>query len=152
MLILDEPVNGLDPEGIRWMRTLLRSLADEGRTVLVSSHLLSEMQQLADDVVIVAAGRLILNGSIDEVLASAGSDSRIRVRTPQAAGLRAALALYRGRVIEEPGGILLVSDIDVATISRTASAAGIEIHELGAEKVDLEEIFLNLTAGKAGVR
>src|SRR4029077_16375255 len=82
VLILDEPANGLDPEGIRWMRDLLKSLADQGRTVLVSSHLLSEMQVLADDVVIVAAGQLIRQGTVGAILDSAGA-TRMLVRTPE---------------------------------------------------------------------
>jgi ABC-2 type transport system ATP-binding protein len=90
VLILDEPANGLDPEGIRWMRDLLKALAGEGRTVLVSSHLLGEMQQLADDVVIVAAGQLVREGTVDDVLGSMGAP-QVRVRTPQPGELTAAL-------------------------------------------------------------
>ncbi|MEE3918448.1 ATP-binding cassette domain-containing protein [Micromonospora sp. BRA006-A] len=81
VLILDEPANGLDPEGIRWMRGFLKGLAAEGRTVLVSSHLLSEMQLLADDVVIIAAGKLVRQGPVDQVMASMTHDVRVRVRT-----------------------------------------------------------------------
>src|SRR5918997_461931 len=84
VLILDEPANGLDPEGIRWMRGFLKGLAAEGRTVLVSSHLLSEMQLLADDVVIIAAGRLVRQGPVDQVIGSMAHGGRVRVRTPQA--------------------------------------------------------------------
>ena len=91
VLILDEPANGLDPEGIRWMRGFLKGLADEGRTVLVSSHLLSEMQLLADDVVIIAAGKLVRQGPVDQVLGSMAQGARVRVRTPQAEELTAAL-------------------------------------------------------------
>ena len=92
VLILDEPANGLDPEGIRWMRDLLRALAAEGRTVLVSSHLLGEMQQLADDVVIIAAGRLVRQGPVGEVLGSMVGGAQVRVRTPQVEALTAALS------------------------------------------------------------
>jgi ABC-type multidrug transport system ATPase subunit len=92
VLILDEPANGLDPEGIRWMRELLRGLASEGRTVLVSSHLLSEMQVLADDVVILAAGRLVRQGPMAQVIDSMSGSPRLRVRTPDADALAAALA------------------------------------------------------------
>ncbi|NHW87174.1 ATP-binding cassette domain-containing protein, partial [Escherichia coli] len=84
VLILDEPANGLDPEGIRWMRGFLKGLAAEGRTVLVSSHLLSEMQLLADDVVIIAAGQLVRQGPVDQVIGSMAQGVRVRVRTPQA--------------------------------------------------------------------
>src|SRR3954454_14074220 len=83
VLILDEPANGLDPEGIRWMRELLQGLAAQGRTVLVSSHLLSEMQALADDVVIVAAGKLMRQGPVAEVLSSVGGDARVHACTPE---------------------------------------------------------------------
>src|SRR5690606_1392332 len=92
VLILDEPANGLDPEGIRWMRNFLKTLAAEGRTVLVSSHLLSEMQQLADDVVIIAAGKLVRQGPIDAVVESMTDASQVRVQTPHADKLATALA------------------------------------------------------------
>src|SRR6185503_7836022 len=91
VLILDEPANGLDPEGIRWMRDLLKGLANQGRTVLVSSHLLSEMELLADDLVIIAGGKLVRQGTVTEILTSM-STGRIRVRTPQAAELTSALS------------------------------------------------------------
>ncbi len=97
VLILDEPANGLDPEGIRWMRGLLQGLAREGRTVLVSSHLLSEMELLADDVVIIAAGKLIRQGPVGEVVASMTTPAHVRVRTPQADALSAALQRRPGR-------------------------------------------------------
>src|SRR4051795_1396816 len=92
VLILDEPANGLDPEGIRWMRDLLKALAAEGRTILVSSHLLGEMQQLADDVVIIAGGRLVRQGPVNEVLGSMTGLAQVRVRTPDPAQLTAAVA------------------------------------------------------------
>src|SRR3712207_1832066 len=91
VLILDEPANGLDPEGIRWMRDLLKGLAKEGRTVLVSSHLLSEMQILADDIVIIATGRLVRQGPVNEVVDSMAAGSRVRVRTPDGEKLVGAL-------------------------------------------------------------
>src|SRR5688572_8670444 len=102
VLILDEPANGLDPEGIRWMRDLLKALAAEGRTILVSSHLLSEMQQLADDVVIVAAGKLVRQGPVDEVLGSMGAAVQVRVRTPDPAKLTAALASFQPSITPLP--------------------------------------------------
>src|SRR5262245_48725091 len=93
VLVLDEPTNGLDPDGVRWLRDLLRSFAAEGRTVLVSSHLLAEVAQTVDDVVVIAGGRLVTAGSLDEVVGLAGTGVRtVRVRTPQAADLRATLA------------------------------------------------------------
>src|SRR4051794_23423871 len=150
VLILDEPANGLDPEGIRWMRDLLKALAAEGRTVLVSSHLLGEMQLLADDVVIVAAGKLIRQGPVDEVLGSMGA--AVRVRTPQTDALTAALDALHATVTPLPDGALLVGGADAAAIGHAAFTASVELHELTTERADLEQVFLQLTAGKAEIR
>jgi ABC-2 type transport system ATP-binding protein len=152
VLILDEPANGLDPEGIRWMRGLLQALAEQGRTVLVSSHLLSEMQLLADDVVIIAAGQLIRQGTMAEVLASMSDAQQVRVRTPQADALAAAVAGEGVTVTPREDGALLVSGVDAPTVGKAALAAGVELHELTPERPDLEGVFLELTAGKAGIR
>ncbi|SCE92216.1 ABC transporter ATP-binding protein [Micromonospora chokoriensis] len=152
VLILDEPANGLDPEGIRWMRGFLKNLAHEGRTVLVSSHLLSEMQLLADDVVIIAAGQLIRQGPVDQVLGSMAQGAQVRVRTPQAEALTTALKAQSATVNVDEQGVLLVSGVDAPTIGRAALAAGVELHELTTERPDLERVFLELTAGKAGIR
>ncbi|MFC7277425.1 ABC transporter ATP-binding protein [Paractinoplanes rhizophilus] len=151
VLVLDEPANGLDPEGIRWMRDLLKALAAEGRTVLVSSHLLGEMQLLADDVVIVAAGKLIRQGPVDEVLGSMGT-SQVRVRTPQAAELGDALSKLGATVSPQPDGALLVGGVEAAAIGHAAFTASVELHELTPERGDLEQVFLQLTAGMAGIR
>ncbi|RAO32218.1 Polyamine-transporting ATPase [Micromonospora saelicesensis] len=152
VLILDEPANGLDPEGIRWMRGFLKNLAHEGRTVLVSSHLLSEMQLLADDVVIIAAGQLVRQGPVDQVLGSMAQGARVRVRTPQAEALAAALKAQSATIETDEQGVLLVGGVDAPTIGRSALAAGVELHELTTERPDLERVFLELTAGKAGIR
>ncbi|MGN9802569.1 ATP-binding cassette domain-containing protein [Micromonospora sp. L32] len=152
VLILDEPANGLDPEGIRWMRGFLKSLAQEGRTVLVSSHLLSEMQLLADDVVIIAAGQLIRQGPVEQVIGSMAQGVRVRVRTPQAEELVAALKAQSATVTPDEHGVLLVDGADAPTVGRVALAAGVELHELTTERPDLERVFLELTAGKAGIR
>ncbi|GID95924.1 ABC transporter ATP-binding protein [Amorphoplanes digitatis] len=152
VLILDEPANGLDPEGIRWLRDLLKALAAEGRTILVSSHLLSEMQQLADDVVIIAAGKLIRQGPVGEVLGSMAGGSQVRVRTPQPAVLAAALAAEQAAVTTLPDEALLVTGLDTAKVGHIAFTAGVELHELSGERADLEQVFLQLTAGKAGIR
>jgi ABC-2 type transport system ATP-binding protein len=152
VLILDEPANGLDPEGIRWMRGFLKGLAQQGRTVLVSSHLLSEMQLLADDVVIIAAGRLVRQGPVDEVLGSMAQGARIRVRTPQAEELTTALRELPATVEPDGQGGLLVAGVDAAAVGRAALTAGVELHELTTERPDLERVFLDLTAGKAGIR
>jgi ABC-2 type transport system ATP-binding protein len=150
VLILDEPANGLDPEGIRWMRDLLKSLADEGRTVLVSSHLLSEMELLADDVVIIAAGKLVRQGPVAEVIDSAGG-AQMLVRTPRPEALVAELgAAITATRIE--GGALQIVGADGPTIGAAAMRVGAEIHELTVERRDLENVFLQLTAGKADIR
>ncbi|MEU6205186.1 ATP-binding cassette domain-containing protein [Micromonospora musae] len=152
VLILDEPANGLDPEGIRWMRGFLKGLAQEGRTILVSSHLLSEMQLLADDVVIIAAGQLVRQGPVDQVIGSMTQGVRVRVRTPQAEALAAALKDQNAAVDADGQGALLVAGVDAATVGRAALTAGVELHELTTERPDLEGVFLELTAGKAGIR
>jgi ABC-2 type transport system ATP-binding protein len=151
VLILDEPANGLDPEGIRWMRDLLKALAAEGRTVLVSSHLLGEMQLLADDVVIVAAGKLVRQGPVEEVLGAAGA-AQVRVRTPQPDALIAALDALDATAAKQPDGSLLISGADPAAVGHAAFTASVELHELAGERGDLEQVFLQLTAGKAGIR
>ncbi len=151
VLILDEPANGLGPEGIRWMRDLLKALANEGRTVLVSSHLLGEMQLLADDVVIVAAGQLIRQGPVDEVLGSM-TTAQVRVRTPQPDQLVAALAALNATAAGQPDGSLLITGAAPAAIGHAAFTASVELHELTGERGDLEQVFLQLTAGKAGIR
>src|SRR4051794_30243012 len=125
-LILDEPANGLDPEGIRWMRELLKGLADQGRTILVSSHLLSEMELLADDLVIVAAGKLVRQGTVQEILNSM-STGTIRVLTPQREELVAALGPAATVNRLEDGG-LVISGVDAPTVGKAALQAGAEIH------------------------
>jgi ABC-2 type transport system ATP-binding protein len=152
VLILDEPANGLDPEGIRWMREFLQSLAAEGRTVLVSSHLLSEMQALAEDVVIVAAGRLVRQGAVRDVLASMAGDLQIQVGTPDPETLAAALRAIGASV--RPGGpdTLLVSRTTAAAVGDTALTAGVAVHHLSTDQPDLEDVFLTLTTEKAAIR
>ena len=151
VLILDEPANGLDPEGIRWMRGLLQGLAQQGRTVLVSSHLLGEMQLLADDVVIVAAGKLIRQGPVEDVLGSMGA-AQVRVRTPQPAELTAALSELGATASPQADGSLLISGAEATAVGHAAFTASVELHELTPERGDLEQVFLQLTAGMAGIR
>jgi ABC-2 type transport system ATP-binding protein len=148
VLILDEPANGLDPEGIRWMRDLLRSLADQGRTILVSSHLLSEMELLADDVIIIAGGKLVTQGSMDSVVNGMSHTDKVRVRTPDASRLMAAIPAQ----VTQDNGALFFSGITAAEVGAAALKAGVELHELVTEKPDLEDVFLELTAGKAAIR
>jgi ABC-2 type transport system ATP-binding protein len=149
VLILDEPANGLDPEGIHWMRNLLRHFAEQGGTVLVSSHLLSEVQLLADEVVIIAAGRLIRQASVDELTGKLAA-AKVRVRTPDPDRLKAAL---NGAGVEAgEDGALRVIGVDTATVFRAAVAAGVELHELTYEAPDLERVFLELTSGRTEIR
>jgi ABC-2 type transport system ATP-binding protein len=151
VLVLDEPANGLDPEGIRWMRDFLRHMAGQGRTILVSSHLLSEMEILADDVIIIAAGRLVTQGTVEQIL-SGGRTAGVRVRTPDADSLVAAVQSGGGRAVPRADGSLLVSGMSAAAVGKAALAGRIELHELVVEQADLEDVFLELTAGKAGIR
>jgi ABC-2 type transport system ATP-binding protein len=152
VLILDEPANGLDPEGIRWMRDLLKGLAAGGRTVLVSSHLLSEMQILADDLVIIAAGQLVRQGSVSTVMDSISTVARVRVRTPDTEKLTEALTGGEATVESGPDGVIFVSGVDAPAVGAAALGAGVVLHELVAERPDLEGVFLELTQGKAAIR
>jgi ABC-2 type transport system ATP-binding protein len=151
VLILDEPANGLDPEGIRWMRDLLRTLATQGRTVLVSSHLLGEMAQLADDLVIVAAGRLAAQGTLASVVGSMAYLGRTLVRTPELEKLAAVLG--SDTVVTPAGdGGAYITGADAVAIGDAALRAGVVIHQLVTQLPDLEAAFLELTAGKAAIR
>jgi ABC-2 type transport system ATP-binding protein len=151
VLILDEPANGLDPEGIRWMRDLLKELASTGRTILVSSHLLSEMQILADDVVIIAAGELITQGTVGSVVDSMAHTGRTLVRSPDIDKLTAALG-DNATVTPADNGDVYVSGVDAAAIGEAALKQGVALHQLVSERPDLEEVFLELTKGKAAIR
>jgi ABC-2 type transport system ATP-binding protein len=152
VLILDEPTNGLDPEGIRWMRELLQRLAAEGRTVLVSSHLLSEMQALADDVVIVAAGRLVRQGAVADVLASMAGSGYVQVRTPEPEKLAVALRTTGADVAADGPDALRVLGRTAAEVGDAALAAGVPVHWLITDQPDLEDVFLDLTHAEAAIR
>jgi ABC-2 type transport system ATP-binding protein len=152
MLILDEPANGLDPEGIRWMREFLREFASQGRTVFVSSHLLGEMEQLADDVVIIAGGRLLVTGRMEDVVGGLATTATVRVRTPHADALTGELVRAGATVRPNGNGALLVNGVDAPTVWRSSVAAQAELHELVEDRPDLEQVFLELTEGKAGIR
>jgi len=147
VLILDEPANGLDPDGIRWQRGFFRHLASEGRTVLVSSHQLNEVQELADRVVILNRGQLVRAGSIAEL--SAGSDA-VQVRTPTLAPLLAALAEQGARVEQTAPDQLRVHAMPVEQVGHLAFVRGVELHELSVIRFNLEELFFALTQDAAG--
>jgi ABC-2 type transport system ATP-binding protein len=147
VLVLDEPANGLDPEGIRWMRDLLRRLAASGRTILVSSHVLSEVAQTVDRVIIVGRGRLLANNTLEELTGAAAST--VRVRSPQADRLAGALA-QAGIAVEPSGpGTLSVKGVPTEAIGDLAAQAGVVLHELTTERSNLERIFFELTEGTA---
>jgi ABC-2 type transport system ATP-binding protein len=148
VLIFDEPVNGLDPDGVRWIRQLMRSLAEEGRTVFVSSHLMSEMQLTADHLVVIARGKLVMDAPTDDVIARS-SFSAVTVRVPDPGQLR----LFGQRLAGERVGIQQ-TDADQLTLTGTtiqrvgdiAHHAGIRLHELSTVEASLEEAFMRLTA------
>ena len=145
VLVLDEPANGLDPAGVRWLRDLLRSLAGEGRTILVSSHVLAEVAQTVDRVVIIHRGKLIQQATIAEVLA--GAQGGTRVRSPEASRLRSLLAA-QGATVTELEDTTLVADLPPERIGELAAANNIVLHELAVERATLEEVFLELTGGE----
>jgi ABC-2 type transport system ATP-binding protein len=144
ILVLDEPANGLDPQGVHWLRGLLRQLADQGRTVLVSSHVLAEVAQTVDQVVIIASGRLVTQSTLAAL--TARTDQLVRVRTPQAETLRSLLAA-RG-IQADPDGAdqLLAVGTTTETVGQAAAAAGIVLYEMAAERCNLEDVFLQLTS------
>jgi ABC-2 type transport system ATP-binding protein len=152
VLILDEPANGLDPEGIRWMRGLLQGLAQQGRTVLVSSHLLSEMEILADDLVIIAAGKLVTQGPVEKIVGQNTTAASVRVRTPNINELVTAVRGAGGAINPNGNGAYLVTGLDAPAVGKLALQAGVELHELVAERPDLEHVFLELTQGRAAIR
>jgi ABC-2 type transport system ATP-binding protein len=146
VLILDEPANGLDPQGIRWLRDFLRSLAAEGRTVLVSSHVLAEVAQTADDVVIIHRGRFVAQSTMAEMAARVAG--AVRVRSPQVPVLRERLASEGFTTTELPPDGLSVPEATSERVGEIAGAAGIILHELVRETGTLEEAFLELTRGE----
>jgi len=143
VLILDEPANGLDPEGVHRLRGLLRQLADQGRTVLVSSHVLAEVAQTVDQVVIIAGGRLVTQSTLAAL--TARTDQLVRIRTPQTETLRSLLATQGIQTYPDGTDQLLATGTTTETVGKAAAAAGIVIYEMGAERSNLEDVFLQLT-------
>ncbi|MGH3379196.1 MAG: ATP-binding cassette domain-containing protein [Actinoallomurus sp.] len=144
ILMFDEPVNGLDPEGIVWIRTLMRSLAAEGRTVLVSSHLMSEMAQTADHLIVIGRGRLIADTGIQDFI-QANAPADVLVRTPQGDDLAGLLRVRGATVTPAPEGGIAVSGLPPEAISAVAAAHGIAVHELARRQASLEEAYMRLT-------
>jgi ABC-2 type transport system ATP-binding protein len=146
VLVLDEPANGLDPEGVRWLRDLVRGLADQGRTVLVSSHLLAEVAQTVDQVVIIDRGRLVARSSLAAL--TAGADRTVRVRTPQPEALRGLLVARGATVTPDGPDRLVVGGVTAEQVGQAAAAGGVVLHEMRFERSNLEDVFLELTGGK----
>jgi ABC-2 type transport system ATP-binding protein len=148
LLVLDEPLNGLDPQGIRWLRTFLREYAASGKTVLLSSHVLSEAAQTIDDIVVIHKGRLVRQGSIDE-LAQLGSGG-VLVRTPTRERLAAAVQRAGGQVeFQDGGGRLLIEGLDAAQVGELAHDERVVLHELAPHGSSLEDVFFTLTEDEA---
>ena len=150
VLVLDEPTNGLDPDGVRWLRGLMRQLAGEGRTVLVSSHLLSEVAQTVDDVVIIASGRLVAQGPIADVAKRAASQFTVLLRTPEPAEAQRVLAAADLAVSVDGDGALVVSGATPDAVGRVVAQAGLTLYEMRPLDRTLEDVFLELTTTREG--
>ena len=151
VLMLDEPVNGLDPEGVLWIRTLLKSLAAEGRTVFLSSHLMSEMAVTADRLIIIGRGRLIVQTTVKDFL-NAGSGGFVRVRSPQASTLGKLLAARGAAVVRQTGDTLSITGVTGEAIGELARVNGFTLAELSTHQVSLEERYMELTRNSADYR
>jgi ABC-2 type transport system ATP-binding protein len=151
VLMFDEPVNGLDAEGVRWVRQLFRSLAAEGRTVFVSSHLMSEVAQTADHLIIIGRGRLLADTPTDRFV---GSSARadVLVRSPRADELAALLTGRGAAVVRQDDGGLAVTGLDAPAIAGLAAAHGIPVHELAPRHASLEQAYLDITEGSVEYR
>jgi ABC-2 type transport system ATP-binding protein len=150
VLVLDEPANGLDPEGVHWLRGLVRGLADQGRTVLVSSHLLAEVAQTVDQVVIIDKGRLVAQSTLAAL--TAGADRTVRVRTPEPEALRDLLVARGATVTVDGPDRLVVGGVTTEQVGQAAAAGGVVLHEMRFERSNLEDVFLELTGGKGASR
>ena len=144
-VILDEPANGLDPEGIRWIRNLLKGLAAEGRTVFLSSHLMSEMEQTAEHLIVIGRGKMIADTPMDTFVARASSGAPVRVRSPQLPQLADALDNAGGRCEKLEDGALQVYGLTPEQVGEIAAAQRLVLHELTAEQVSLEDAFMSIT-------
>lgn len=144
VLMFDEPVNGLDVDGVRWIRGLLRKFADEGRTVFVSSHLMSELQLIADHIIIIGKGHLVADASLPELLHSLGPQ-RVQVRTSQATALAPALERHGARIASVDGEVLEVEGLGAAEVGMIARSADVPVGSLTEVEQSLEEAYLRLT-------
>ncbi len=146
VLLLDEPVNGLDPEGIQWVRQLLRALATEGRTVFVSSHLMSEMALTADHLIVIGKGRLIADASVADVIAQA-SANHVKVVSPDVDALRARVTMAGADAASVGDDTLIVTGLECRDVGVIAAQAGITLYELSRQEASLEEAFMEMTRG-----
>ncbi|MBE9939409.1 ABC transporter ATP-binding protein [Cellulosimicrobium cellulans] len=144
-LILDEPVNGLDPEGVLWVRNLARYLASEGRTVFLSSHLMSEVALTADHIIVIGKGRILADAAVEDVV-DGGTRRSVRVRTPHATRLAELLTQDGATVTSDEPGLLQVEGAEAPGIGELAAASGVVLHELTPETSTLEEAYMRLTA------
>ncbi|HEV2639503.1 MAG TPA: ATP-binding cassette domain-containing protein [Actinocrinis sp.] len=151
VLIFDEPINGLDPEGILWVRHLLRSLADEGRTVLVSSHLMSEMALTADHLIIIGRGRLLASGRVADLIERT-SGHHVRVSTPEVPALVALLRAKGASVTENGAEELSITGMECRDVGILAAGAGLTLYELSAQRASLEDAYMELTHEHAQFR
>ena len=151
VLLFDEPVNGLDPEGVKWVRETCRRLAGEGRTVFISSHLMSEMAQTADHLLVIGRGRILTAGPVNDVIASATTD-RVRVASPQATQLAELMASRNLAARPVAPNVLETTATTAATIGELAAHGGIVLHELTTIRASLEEAYLTLTSGSVEYR
>lgn len=151
VLLFDEPVNGLDPEGIRWVRMLMRHLAGEGRTILVSSHLMSELEATADHVLVIGNGRLLADTTLAE-LTQNGSGAHVRVVSPQLDELHSLLERNQATVVRDGDGALNVVGLTNVQIGDLAAEAGFRLHELTPHRATLEAVFMELTDGSVQYR
>ena len=151
ILMFDEPVNGLDPEGILWIRNLMKALAAEGRTVFVSSHLMSEMENTADHLLVIGRGKLIADCTVDEFIA-ANSQLTVRVRTPQQDQLTKLVATAGGTVRENGDGTIVISGLDPSQVGDLAYENSVRLHELAPVHASLEQAFMELTASSVQFR
>ena len=145
VLLFDEPVNGLDPEGVLWIRTLITRLAAEGRTVLLSSHLMNEMAVTADHLIVIGRGRLLADCPIAE-FTGRGSGERVVARTPDAARLAEVVTAEGAHAEPGPGGALAITGMPAPRVAELAAQTGIALYELTPQRASLEEAFMELTA------
>lgn len=146
VLLFDEPVNGLDPEGILWIRRFMQRLAAEGRTVLVSSHLLSEMSQTAEQLIVIGRGQLMFDGTTQEFIDRA-SEQSVRVRSPQLDQLRSLLTSHGMTVKEDGDAALIVAGVTSDEVGKVAGTNNVTLYELAPQSASLEEAFMRMTGG-----